>query len=304
MIEERASIEQLTSFLSVAETGSFRKAGARLGVGQSAVSRRIQRLEDLLGVSLFERRPSGARLTAAGTCFAVRARSILDELDASMDTARTSGVAGNGYLRLGVIASLSRGSLRDLLIDFIRAQPGVEVCVVESDRSELLTELSHRRIDIVYAAGEPDEEVGDGFVFSRERIYLAVPEDSPFALSSHVSWQEAAHERFVVTSREPGPEVHDYVIRRVSSLARSPQINRQRVGREGIMSLVGLGMGVSLVADHWRGAQYPNVAFIQIGDDDEHVPFSLTWRPENDNPALRRFISLARIQAKRNGALS
>lgn len=70
------------------------------------------------------------------------------------------------------------------------------------------------------------------------------------------------------------------------------------------MTLVGLGLGVSLVADHWRGVTYPNVSFVPIGDVNEKVPFSITWRPENDNPALRRFISLARIEAQRNGALS
>ena len=70
------------------------------------------------------------------------------------------------------------------------------------------------------------------------------------------------------------------------------------------MALVGLGFGVSLVADHWRGVSYPNVTFVPVGHEDETVPFSITWRPENDNPALRRFLSLARIEARRSGALS
>lgn len=68
------------------------------------------------------------------------------------------------------------------------------------------------------------------------------------------------------------------------------------------MNLVGLGVGVSVVADHWLGVSYPDVTFVRIGEEDETIPFSITWRPENDNPALRRFLSLARIEAKRNGA--
>ena len=68
------------------------------------------------------------------------------------------------------------------------------------------------------------------------------------------------------------------------------------------MSLVSLGFGASLVADHWRGVQYPNVTFVPIGDEDERLPFSLVWRPENDNPALRRFVSLARVHARRAAA--
>ncbi|MDA4847863.1 helix-turn-helix domain-containing protein [Hoeflea poritis] len=58
--------KQLLDVVTVAESGSIRRAANRIGVGQSAVSRRIQKLEDYLGVSLFERHASGAQLTQAG----------------------------------------------------------------------------------------------------------------------------------------------------------------------------------------------------------------------------------------------
>lgn len=295
---------QLLNFLAVAETGSFRKAGVRLGVGQSAVSRRVQRLEDLLGVSLFERRPSGARLTPAGSCFASRARAILDDLDAAVDTAKSAGVAGNGHLRIGLIASLSRGPLRGVFESFLTAHEDVDICLIESDRSELLTLLNHRRIDAVYAAGEPETAVGDGLTVAEEDIFLAVQADGPFADRERLKWKDVADATFVVSAREPGPEIHDYIIRSVSDLGRAATVRRHRLGREGIMTLVGLGLGVSLVADHWRGVSYPNVAFVPIGDDEERVPFALTWRPENDNPALRRFVSLARIEGQQRASPS
>ena len=290
---------QLLNFLAVAETGSFRKAGVRLGVGQSAVSRRVQRLEDLLGVSLFERRPSGARLTPAGSCFASRVRVILDDLDAAVDTAKSAGVAGNGHLRIGLIASLSSGPLRGVFESFLTAHEDVDICLIESDRSELFTLLNHRRIDAVYAAGEPETAVGDGLTVAEEDIFLAVQADGALADRERLKWEDVADATFVVSAREPGPEIHDYIIRRVSDLGRTTTVRRHRLGREGIMTLVGLGLGISLVADHWRGVSYPNVAFVPIGDDEERVPFALAWRPENDNPALRRFVSLARVHARK-----
>ncbi|WP_299404786.1 LysR family transcriptional regulator [uncultured Roseobacter sp.] len=296
--------QHLTYFLSVAETGSFRKAASRLNVGQPAVSRRIQRLEDILGVSLFERRSTGARLTTAGTCFAARARVIVDELRAATDTARGAGLGENGYLRIGVIASLSRGPLRQVLESFVDSHAYVDLCIAELDRGQLLTQLSHRRLDLVVAPGKPDHESGDGLILAHERVYLAVPSDHPLADRQGLRWSEVLKETFVVSTQEPGPEIHDYLVRNLSELGRTVQVRRHSMGREGIMSLVGLGFGVSLVADHWLGVRYRNVTFVPIGNDEEIVPFSMIWRPENDNPALRRFISLARIEAKRNGALS
>lgn len=159
-------------------------------------------------------------------------------------------------------------------------------------------------MDVVVAAGEPDPVYGDGLLLARETIYLAVPADHEWAGWERLQWDDVRGATFVVSAREPGPEIHDYILRRVSDLGRAAHVRRYGLGREGIMALVGLQLGVSLVADHWRGVQYPNVTFVPLGDEEECVPFSLTWRPENDNPALRRFISLARIEAKRNGALS
>ncbi|VVT24844.1 LysR family transcriptional regulator [Rhizobium sp. EC-SD404] len=295
---------QLTNFLAVAERGGFRRAAESLSVGQSSVSRQIQRLEDMLGVSLFERRADGARLTVAGACLATRARLIIDELKAARKTAQVAGVGRNGHLTLGVILSLSRGAARDVLSNFIRSHDKVEIAMVESDRSDLLSKLSHRRIDLVAACGEPHLGVGDGFTLCHEAVFLATAADTVLADRPLLSWDDVRNERFIISSREPGPEIHDHVVSRVGRVGRQLSVRRHRMGREGIMDLVGMGFGVSLVPDQWRGVGYPNVAFVPIGGEGDRVPFSLTWRPENDNPALRRFLSLARIEARRNGSLS
>ncbi|WP_119165594.1 LysR family transcriptional regulator [Algihabitans albus] len=297
-------MQHLLNLLIVAETGSFRKAGTHLDIGQSAVSRRVQRLEDLLGVSLFERRPGGARLTPVGNRFAERVRRILDDLNEAIEAAQSGAVAQIGVLRLGLIESFSRGPLRGVIERFLAEYADVELNLIESDRSDLFTLLSHRRIDLVYAAGMPTPEIGDGLLLANETIFLAVPSQHQWACRERLSWKEIEAATFIVSAREPGPAIHDYIVRRTSNLGRVASVRRHRFGREGIMSLVGLGLGVSLVADHWRGVRYPNVTFVPLGDEDERVPFSLSWRPENDNPALRRFLSLARIEAKRNGALS
>lgn len=66
---EDLQFRDLQTMLAVAEAGSFRKASQSLQVGQSAITRRVQKLENALGVSLFERRATGARLTVAGWSF-------------------------------------------------------------------------------------------------------------------------------------------------------------------------------------------------------------------------------------------
>ena len=77
------SMHDLEIILAVAEAGSFRRAALQMGKGQSAVSRRIQRLEDEFGASIFERRSTGARLTNAGVLFVESSRRILREYQAA-----------------------------------------------------------------------------------------------------------------------------------------------------------------------------------------------------------------------------
>ena len=243
-------------------------------------------------------------MTAAGASFIVNARQISSGLAEMIEAARSAGRGGEGRLRVGIIASLSRGVIRAVIESFRREHPNIVLSIGEADRSELFTLLSHREMDAVIAAGTPRSEYGDSMLLHHEPIYLAVSEDHPLAKYERISWSDVSDPVFIVSSREPGPEIHDYITRSMTDLGRKITVNRCRVGREGIMNLVGLGFGVSLVADHWRGVSYPNVSFVRVGEENEQLPFSLTWKPENDNPALRRFLSVARGYAQRSCVVS
>lgn len=297
---QHLEIYDVETVLAVAESGSFRRAGRRLGIGQSAVTRRVQKLEDALGVSVFERSPTGSRLTAAGWKFAIRSRRLANQFLETVRTAQSAGEAGNGHLCVGLIASLSRGALREVVARFRAQHSEVDLAFTEADRGELMTLLSHRIIDIVMAAGEPPSEHGDMLLLTEEQLYIAVAGDHPLAKRRSVRWQDVETMRFIVGADEPGPEIHDYILRKVSNLGRQANVREHSVDREGIMNLVGLGLGITLMCEHWRGVRYPNVVFVPVKEygRDETIPFSLTWRPENDNPALRRFLSLSREIAK------
>ncbi|MAN54955.1 MAG: hypothetical protein CMI50_00600 [Paracoccus sp.] len=86
----------------VAAAGSFRKAGQKLGIGQSAVSRRVHKVEEFLGISVFERQTTGASLTYVGRRFVATTRSASKKIEVAVRDARTCAVGdgGNPALRL------------------------------------------------------------------------------------------------------------------------------------------------------------------------------------------------------------
>lgn len=298
----RISFFDIEVVLAVAEVGSFRKAGIALQMGQSAVSRRLQKIEDDIGVSLFERSVSGARLTPAGWRFSVCMRRIVRDVRLAINTARSAGTAWLGQLDIGVCASLSAGALKEMVGTFMANHPDVALFISESPADELLTMLVQRRIDAVVALGAFRDEQGDSVVVENQRIYVALPENHPLAKQRLVHWQDLVHETFLVG--HPGLEssLHEQITFGFSNANARPRIVRHNIGREALMNMVGLSFGVSLTTEQWAANCYPDVAFRALAGPSASVPLSLVWRPENDNPALRRFVSLARVHAKKAAA--
>ena len=129
-----------------------------------------------------------------------------------------------------------------------------------------------------------------------EPIHVAVPHDHRIAALEIVEWSELTDEHFIITTMHPGPEIHDLVMQHLARLGRRPIIKPRAVLREGLLALVGLGFGITLVGTAETAVSYPEVVFRRLVG--EMLPFSAAWVPNNDNPALRRFLSLARARLR------
>jgi DNA-binding transcriptional LysR family regulator len=82
------SLAQLRYFVTIAEEEHVGRAAQRLQLAQPPLSRQLRKLEDELGVALFERTPRGMRLLPAGAKFLGHARAILDQVDVARDEMR------------------------------------------------------------------------------------------------------------------------------------------------------------------------------------------------------------------------
>jgi DNA-binding transcriptional LysR family regulator len=117
--------------LMVAKHLSFRAAARALGIRQSAVSRRVRALEDMLGVSLFERHLTGVSVTNAGARFFQEARQGFAHLEQASKIAAAAGRGTTGQLRIGILSSMGTGFLRELMQTFSERHPDVAIQIVE-----------------------------------------------------------------------------------------------------------------------------------------------------------------------------
>lgn len=126
-MDEPVDLTQLTYFVAVAEERHFTRGAHRAHAVQSTVSAAVARLEHELGVRLFERGRSGARLTAAGEVLLRRAHVLLGEAERTREELERLKGGLHGTVTLGTVLSTGDFDLIAALLSFRRAYPDVAV---------------------------------------------------------------------------------------------------------------------------------------------------------------------------------
>jgi DNA-binding transcriptional LysR family regulator len=133
-------IEELRTFVEVADTGGVSPAARRLGLSKSIVSRRLARLETDLGVQLLARTTRGAALTEAGKTFRDYADRICREVDTARETIAPKGEL-RGRLRIAAPLSFGPTHFAPVIAELARRYPALEVQACYTDRFvDLLSE--------------------------------------------------------------------------------------------------------------------------------------------------------------------
>jgi DNA-binding transcriptional LysR family regulator len=158
----RDELEGMTVLAAVAEAGSLRAAGERLGVTGSAVSQALRKLEERLGVTLAPRTTRSARLTGAGERLYAAVRPALDEVRAAAAAVGELGGAPRGTLRLNVSSAAESFLCGPLLAEFRAAFPDVRLDLIVSDDP----------VDIVAAGYDAGVRLGE--VIDRDMIAVPV----------------------------------------------------------------------------------------------------------------------------------
>ena len=176
------------------ETGKFGLAARSLGMNTSAISRRIGRLEDKLGLALFERGPSGVRLTAGGKAVMVHVRRALAELDLVKRAGIENGSGDVGQIRLGVRLPPIGEPLVPLLKSWREAHPNVALTVAEMNDRDLGIALEERRLDVAMTSSNAVWPHATTLPIHRDQLVAALPLGHSLANRTTVTWDELGNE--------------------------------------------------------------------------------------------------------------
>lgn len=289
-------IRQLRYAIAAADHGSFYRAARELKIEQSTLSRNISKLERVIGTRLFERSRSGVSTTKAGVRFMRNARGIVLIADQILGESRAVGQGRAGVLAIGLNSSVSAGNLRATIMGWAFDNPKVEMNGVEADREALHAGLNTGEIDIAILMGDVRHNGFRREVFWSERILVALPSSHLLADYEVVHWTDLRMQRFALPAADPGPDIRDMLLGRLSMSGFPPDIRLYRKSRETILSLLGNGGYASIVCEGSTGTRYPDVVYRPVhGEQGPSLTvYSGYWRADNDNPALKRFLAFIR----------
>ena len=284
-------LNQVRYVLSAADHGSFRQAAGALNIQQSSISRRVRELEARLGADLFERRPSGVRLTPAGDRFVQGARNGLVQLEDAASQVGAMGAAERSVLRIGITEPLAGGLLADLLRMATARAAAPHLLIAEAPIAEHVAALEAGRLDIAFLPGRTAPARCSAVPLWRERLVLASPEAHALAAKTTVSWSDLAGEPTpLLVQAGAGRDIAGEAERRLRREGPTARVLRQAVGGETLLRLVALGQGLAILSERAVSAGIAGVACRPIARS--AIGYNAVWSKSNAKAVLRRFLAL------------
>jgi LysR family transcriptional regulator, hydrogen peroxide-inducible genes activator len=238
-------LHQLRYFCAVATTGSFSRAAEQTHVSQPSLSQQIRKLEDELGARLFDRLGRSVRLTELGKAFFPRARTVLRELEAAKgDVVERKGSAG-GPVVVGVIPTVAPYLLPPLLESFTKKFPESHLTVVEEITPVLLERLRAGTLDVAVLALPVRGHEFEATAILTEPLFAALPRKHALARRRTIALRDLRKEPFLLL--RDGHCFRDTAVAACDRARLNPQVVFESGQFSSLLSLVGAGMGVSIV---------------------------------------------------------
>lgn len=194
----------LHAFVAIAERGSFQLAAAHLNLSQTALSHRIRKLEEDLGVKLLSRTTREVSLTQAGLDLLPKVKNTIENLALSLEELRLEGRSRQETLSIGCLPTVASGLLPAALRRFQERHPDVVLRVYDNSATEISEFVQAGTIEFgitLVAAHRWDFDIE---ALIKDPFTLVCPKDHPLASQTAVSWSDLTEEPLIRISPQPG----------------------------------------------------------------------------------------------------
>lgn len=237
--------DQLLYFQTAAKHKSLTKASKLLNLSQPALSRSILRLEEEIGVPLFERKSRGIILNQYGQVFLSYANQVMSEMKEAKQKIQDMVDPYHGTLSIAFIQTLGSSFVPDLISDFQKEFPNLQFQLSQNITSKILKEIHTAHIDIGFCSPQEAHENLCSIPVLTEELFLIVPAAHRLAGKKSVSLSEVADDPFILF--KPQTALHDLIENLCHEAGFHPREVFEGYEERTVSDLVGANLGVAIV---------------------------------------------------------
>jgi len=271
------TLNELKYIVAVSREKNFRRAAEKSFVTQPALSLAIQKLEEELGVAIFERKKGEVAMTPVGERIVEQAARVLDEAARIRDLARQGYDQLSGVLKLGAIHTIGPYLLPDLITALHGLAPNMPLEVEENTTANLEILLRNGAIDATLIALPFDVPGVETLPLYDEDFVVVMPRSHPWAKRKNIEAGELSGEKVLLLNS--GHCFSGQVIEACPELSRKGEV-QQGNSLETIRNMVASGLGITVLPCSAASERYrnPMLRVIPIGEPAPRRRVALAWR--------------------------
>jgi LysR family carnitine catabolism transcriptional activator len=237
------TLRQLQVFAAASRARSFSEAADRLNISQPSLSSTIRKIEEQLGLRLFDRTTRSLLLTADGRDLAAVAEDLVRDFETALGGIAARSAGKRGRVAIAVLPSIAATVLPDILREFAKEFPEIDVAIHDVLQDRAIALARNGAVDFsvttqaaVYSELQYDEIGSDPF-------FLVCPRNHPLARKSAATWREIAAHPFVALSSTTSVRRFADVALGQAEVVIHPRYEVEQI--PSAVALVSAGLGVT-----------------------------------------------------------
>lgn len=273
------NIRDLQYLVTLADLKHFGRAAEACFVSQPTLSTQIRKLEDELGVQIFERAPRKVLLTEVGKELVERAKMVLRDVEQIREVAKRTKDPHSGSVRLGVFPTLGPYLLPHIVPPIHQQFPNLELLLFEEKTEELMRQLAEGRLDAALLALPLDDDSMQVETLFEEPFVMALPSEHELNSQQQINLQDIANETVLLL--EDGHCLRDQALEVCQLAGASEKREFRATSLETLRQMVAASVGITLLpclAVKPPIAATQNLKLIPFEDPAPSRTIGLVWR--------------------------
>lgn len=261
----RLDILGLEAFLAIADQGRFGKAARQLHITQTALTRRLQNFEELLGVKLVERTTRSVSLTHVGRAFLPQARRLLSDLTAALVEIRETGKAQRGDVSIACVPTVGVQYLPKIIEAYSARYPENRIKILDHASSGVSGAVLRHEAEFGINIAGPHHPELESVSLLEDRFVLVCRDDHALARRKKLRWQQLESHPLIFVGAESGnrPLLDSALLDRRLRLEAHYEVQRSSTALGLVAAGVAAGIVPSLAI---QPGTYPRLRVIALTD--------------------------------------